>query len=180
MRTRPNRRSHANVKPASPTDTRGRGSSRPPGVHRRDDPSQGCDGRRGGNARAGRARRSPSGSPPATCTTRPYATSAHSCTEPSSRTSTPTPSGSTTAPGSTAPSRSTTPARTFPTWDAARLPRSSAASPTGSTANSTRSQLAPRGARSRSGSPPRCATAPATAGTPSRTTGARTSPPASG
>ena len=52
-------------------------------------------------------RRSPSGSPAATCTTRRCATSARSCTAPSSRTSTPTPCGSTTAPCSTPPSRST-------------------------------------------------------------------------
>ena len=48
MRTTTDRRSHATVKPASPTNTRGRGSSRLPGVHRRDDPSPGCAGGRGG------------------------------------------------------------------------------------------------------------------------------------
>ena len=58
--------------------------------------------------------------------------------------------------------------------------RSSAANRARSTASSTRSPPAPRPGRSRSGSPPRSATAPATAATRTSTTADRTSPPASG
>ena len=102
------------------------------------------------------------------------ATSARSCTAPSSRTSTPTPSGSTTAPCSTPPSRSTharahldrrRPTRRSPAILGCEPERARRAS-------STRSPPAPRAGRSSSRSPARCATAPATAATPTSTTAA--------